>query len=93
MTDWKQVADTLNKPKAFGAKFGLAVHAIRLCTAASRLPSGVDPVKVLEELATTPAERWRKHAETIARPEHAGTCFTALEDCGHCDYCQTDDLI
>jgi hypothetical protein len=55
MTDWKQTLETLERfrPTYRNEYSEVYCHAydeaIRLCTAASRLPSGVDPVKVLEE--------------------------------------------
>ena len=57
MTDWKQTLETLERfrPTYRNEYSKMYCHAydeaIRLCTAAARLPEGVDAVKVLEECA------------------------------------------
>jgi hypothetical protein len=51
-TDWDAIQRALRTWRAPSKEY---LHeAARLCTAASRLPEGVDPVKVLEEYRTPP---------------------------------------
>lgn len=50
--DWKRVVEVLQTQAmpTYGSNADLYQQAIRLCIAASRLPEGVDPIGVLEDI-------------------------------------------
>lgn len=80
MTDWKQVLGQLRYDNV-----ELPEDVIRLCTAASRLPEGVDAVKVLEEYVTREWEQYTaalKHACYGPQLEPCSACFPTHE-CEH----------